>query len=526
MRTHIQTRVLVGAAIAMIAASVWVASEAQRSAANNGFAELQSAEGLLDAMIDQDSGLRGFQQTHGPEPLALYRQGRRTFEVTLARARANTPASETEEVEAMDEQEKLARRWENLAEVELARMLVGRDPELPAALGATLERFRVVNAAFREDIIEERKTNQRKAGLLAVSLIVLLSLSFAAIGYVLIDRRVRRDTRIRERQAGFKSALQFARTEEEVYEILRRHVDGVLPDTDAVVLNRNNSADALEPRTAIPEDSRLHETLPRAQPDSCLAIRSGRLYESGPNGDSALLTCAVCHGGRTYSTCVPSLVRGEVIGAVLVDHGKRLRPTERDVLVVSVAESAPVIGHVRSLMLAEMRAATDALTGLPNSRTVQETLARMVAQASRTVTPLALILFDLDHFKTINDLLGHAKGDEVLAAVGDAVSDGLRESDFVGRYGGEEFLALLPNTGREGALITAEKLRETIADLHVPGVERSVSASFGVAVFPDDGVEGTQLLRLADRALYAAKEAGRNRVETAAPATLPVAPTT
>jgi diguanylate cyclase (GGDEF)-like protein len=518
MRTHIQTRILVVAAVVMIAGSVWLASEAQRSAANNSFLELQHAEQLLDGMIDQDAALHEFQETRDPASLAPYRQGRRAFEVALADARANTPPGEAEEIEALAEQERLARRWENAADAVLARMVVGQQVEFPSALRTTLADFREVNAEFREDIIGERTADQKRAGVLAVGLIVALSVLFAAIGYVLIDRRVRRDTRGRERQTTFKNALTFARTEEEVYEILRRHVDVALPGSEPVVLNRNNSADALEPRTALPEDSRLHETLRRAQPDSCLAIRSGQPYESSPNGDGgSLLTCAVCGGSSAYTTCVPSLVRGEVIGAVLLDHPRRLRPTERELLRVSVAEAAPVIGHVRTLTLAEMRAATDALTGLPNSRTVQETLARLVAQASRTVTPLAAILFDLDHFKRINDVLGHAKGDEVLAAVGDAVGGDLRESDFIGRYGGEEFLALLPNTGRDGALVVAEKLRETISELHVPGIERSVTASFGVAVFPDDAVEGAQLLRLADRALYIAKEAGRNRVETASP---------
>lgn len=443
----------------------------------------------------------------------MYRQGRRDFEVALERARAITPSGEAEEVEAIEQQERLGRRWQNLAEATIARMFVARDVPVPPVLRDSLGDFRDVNADFQADIIAERRLNQRRAGLLAVALIVTICVAFAAIGYALIDRRVRRERDVRDRQAAFKSALQFARAEEEVYEILSRHVDSTLPDTEAVVLNRNNSADALEPRTALPEDSRLHETLPRAQPDTCLAIRSGRPYGTSPNGDRALLTCAVCGGGSAYTNCVPSLVRGEVIGAVLVDHPKPLRSTQREVLTTSVAEAAPVIGHVRSLMLAEMRAATDALTGLPNSRTVQETLARMVAQASRTVTPLAAVLFDVDHFKRINDMLGHAKGDEVLAAVGDAVSGALRESDFVGRYGGEEFLALLPDTGRDGALVVAEKLRETIAELRVPAADRSVTASFGVAVLPDDAVEGPQLLRLADRALYIAKERGRNRVE-------------
>jgi diguanylate cyclase (GGDEF)-like protein len=146
---------------------------------------------------------------------------------------------------------------------------------------------------------------------------------------------------------------------------------------------------------------------------------------------------------------------------------------------------------------------------------VQETLRRMAAQAGRTAAPLGAILFDLDHFKEVNDVHGHAKGDEVLAAVGDTVASVVRASDFVGRYGGEEFVALLPDTGREGALHVAQKLRSAISQVDVPGVARTVTASFGVAVLPFDAVEPEQLLRVADRALYSAKGNGRDRVEIA-----------
>ena len=163
-----------------------------------------------------------------------------------------------------------------------------------------------------------------------------------------------------------------------------------------------------------------------------------------------------------------------------------------------------------------MRAATDSLTGLPNQRAVHETLKRMVAQAGRTLEPLAMVLFDLDRFKAINDTFGHGRGDDVLAAVGDIASHTIRGSDFVGRLGGEEFAVMLPGTDREGALKVAENLRESIAGLTVAGVEREITASFGVAVLPADAPDAQALLRVADRALYQAKANGRDRVEMAA----------
>ena len=170
---------------------------------------------------------------------------------------------------------------------------------------------------------------------------------------------------------------------------------------------------------------------------------------------------------------------------------------------------------MRNLAIAELRAATDALTGLANRRAIQDTLRRMVAQAMRAGGPLSAIAVDLDHFKQINDRFGHDKGDDVLAAAAQTLTGTLRTSDFVGRQGGEEFIVLLPDTDLEGALVAAENLRAEIERIEIAGVDRPITASFGVAVLPADALDADGLLRHADRALYAAKDRGRNRVEIA-----------
>jgi diguanylate cyclase (GGDEF)-like protein len=125
------------------------------------------------------------------------------------------------------------------------------------------------------------------------------------------------------------------------------------------------------------------------------------------------------------------------------------------------------------------------------------------------------VLLDLDHFKQINDTYGHGRGDEVLASVSEAMRAAVRESDFVGRHGGVEFLMLFPHTDLEGALEATEKVRQAIQQITLPSIDRAITASFGVAVMPDDGVDADTLMRNADRALYAAKSMGRNRVEAA-----------
>jgi diguanylate cyclase (GGDEF)-like protein len=128
--------------------------------------------------------------------------------------------------------------------------------------------------------------------------------------------------------------------------------------------------------------------------------------------------------------------------------------------------------------------------------------------------PLTALALDLDHFKQINDTYGHPIGDAVLAAVGSTLTATVRDGDFVGRAGGEEFLILLPNTDTNGAQLVAETIRAAVAAIAIPTVEQPITASLGIAVLPDHAGDATSLLRHADQALYIAKKNGRNRTET------------
>ncbi len=222
-----------------------------------------------------------------------------------------------------------------------------------------------------------------------------------------------------ESQREFTEILQVTRGEEEAHHLLKRHLERRVRASTVVVLNRNNSENRLEPMTKLPNDSPLGARLQEAQPDSCLAVRFARPYECGGD-DEPLLTCELCSG--TCSTCIPSLVGGEVIGSVLVQSGAPATPDELRRITDSVSQAAPVLANLRNLALANTRALTDALTGLPNKRSIEQTLKRMSAFAQRTGGQLAAVVFDLDHFKRVNDVYGHERGDELLAAVGAAVS--------------------------------------------------------------------------------------------------------
>lgn len=164
---------------------------------------------------------------------------------------------------------------------------------------------------------------------------------------------------------------------------------------------------------------------------------------------------------------------------------------------------------------AEALARTDPLTGLANRRAFDEAARLEVQRALRYGTPLALVLADLDHFKSINDGFGHHSGDEVLRQCARILSATVRHVDVVGRWGGEEFVILMPDTGLEEAVQAAERFRQAIAGTPVPLGERSCqcTASFGVAALQRGMPDLDDLLSRADAALYRAKERGRNRVE-------------
>ena len=161
-------------------------------------------------------------------------------------------------------------------------------------------------------------------------------------------------------------------------------------------------------------------------------------------------------------------------------------------------------------------ARTDALTGLPNRREILERLGREIERGERAGHPVAVLMFDIDHFKQVNDTWGHAVGDRVLQAVAETAQDSLRRIDSCGRIGGEEFLVLLPETGEADAQAAAERLRAAIAQRPIThaGQPLRVTVSIGVAVRPLGGapLDTDMLIHNADQALYIAKEAGRDRV--------------
>ncbi len=200
------------------------------------------------------------------------------------------------------------------------------------------------------------------------------------------------------------------------------------------------------------------------------------------------------------------------VGVLVCEHGMRT-DSRIEQRVVSMLErfaftAALALHKAQLLERLQHTASTDGLTGVANRRSFDSYIGREIARATRTGAPLSLVMVDIDHFKKLNDTLGHVAGDEVLRQVAHGLSEASRAVDIVSRYGGEEFAVLLPGTNRETADLVASRLHEAVPE----SVSRvPVTASMGIATFPEDAPDGITLIEAADSALYAAKRGGRNR---------------
>jgi two-component system, cell cycle response regulator len=232
-------------------------------------------------------------------------------------------------------------------------------------------------------------------------------------------------------------------------------------------------------------------------------------------------------GRRAPLAVVPLRVEGRTVGLVAVEiasrlgRGPALRVREVRLLRMLGEQAALLLDNARlQAELADL-AVTDAVTGLPNHRFLQQRLTEELERVSRQASEgdrraLSLALFDLDHFKLVNDTYGHPTGDRVLAAVAGAANRTLRGSDVVCRYGGEEFAIVLVDTDAPSARLACERVRGAIKELQLSSIDDrpigTVTASFGIATVVGTSEDRSVLLERADAALYGAKRAGRDRV--------------
>lgn len=226
---------------------------------------------------------------------------------------------------------------------------------------------------------------------------------------------------------------------------------------------------------------------------------------------------------RVGSIAVVPLQRdGAVLGAIAVEGERagQITSVEGSLLVLVASVASAALRSVRQLEVVREQSVRDELTGLPNRRAFDAQLGRHASDVDRRGGELSLVVADIDHFKRVNDEFGHVAGDEVLAAVARAMGNAVRTIDLCARYGGEEFAVLLPQTRLAAAHEVAERLRRAVERVEIAvgnGVRLSVTVSLGVASYPTTASTAGALFASADRALYEAKRAGRNRVMSAEP---------
>jgi diguanylate cyclase (GGDEF)-like protein len=251
--------------------------------------------------------------------------------------------------------------------------------------------------------------------------------------------------------------------------------------------------------------------------DACRARRTGHAVD----GVEEPMICPMFKGDVDGSgmrhICLPMMQSGHAGCVVqLVANADAARYVRLLVpfLRVYLRETAPVLEAKRLMESLRESSLLDAMTGLYNRRFIEAYVETLQAAVIRKGTHLAVLMFDLDHFKMVNDTYGHDAGDKVLVAMAGVLKETLRKSDILVRYGGEEFLAFLMDTTGEGGMIAAEKVRAAVQarKIALPGGTLQKTISIGVADFPGDSSDFWETVKFADAALYTAKERGRNCV--------------
>ena len=313
--------------------------------------------------------------------------------------------------------------------------------------------------------------------------------------------------------------LQACQASEEAYKAIGHFMPRLFPDDAGALYMLNNSRNLFE---TVARWGQAPLAISVFAPDECWSVRRGRVHKV-ENPQETLRCPHVAESVPGGYLCVPLIAQGETLGVL---HLRPMPPTEaetpelvavKDQLALTVAEDlALALANLRLRETLRSQAIRDSLTGLFNRRYLEETMEREINRVKRQGASLGVIMMDLDHFKQYNDTFGHSAGDALLSALGSLLKSHIRGEDIACRYGGEEFLLILPGASMEIALERAESLRLAVKEMHLhySGL-KPTTLSLGVAVYPDHGDNGLQLIQSADAALYRAKNAGRDRVVAA-----------
>jgi diguanylate cyclase (GGDEF)-like protein len=340
-----------------------------------------------------------------------------------------------------------------------------------------------------------------------------------------LRRRVRRlqlEARERALLAEFGQLLHACQVAEEAYAVIGRIMPLLMPMDAGAVYELTPARTGLVPVVGWGKPAPVQRVF---APGDCWGLRRGTMHVV--DGTGARLRCRhVEEPPGRGQLCMPLSAQGETFGLLHLQVRTRAKRRRRSALLADRLGLATAVTDTISLALANIRvrdalreqSSRDALTGLFNRRYMEESLDRELRRAMRERYSLGLIMADLDHLKAFNDAYGHAVGDMVLQLVGSFLQASVRHEDIACRFGGEEFVVIMPKASLEDTRRRAEVIRQGLESQRVDPLgpdARLVTMSFGVAAYPDHGASVELLLHSADEALYRAKAGGRNRVVAA-----------
>jgi len=314
-------------------------------------------------------------------------------------------------------------------------------------------------------------------------------------------------------EARVAEAMNMAQSEGDAMKAVEAVIEAIQPSLAAAVLVADSSKahlhQAAATTAAVARSESCSPLCEVRSPSHCPAVRRGfEVTFANSNDFDACPKLRGRSGGALAAACVPITIAGQHVGVLHAvtgaDHPLSIEEIDR--LTVIAAKAGERVGVIRAFNQSEDKATRDPLTGLFNRRTLED----RVQQWQRGGTPFCIVYADIDHFKNLNDTHGHETGDRVLRVFSRIMTESLRPTDLLGRWGGEEFVLLLPRTNMENSRPIIERLRCAVAEAAKSGAIPSMTVSFGLAEC-EPGDEFSERLAEADGALLRAKQAGRNR---------------
>ena len=316
----------------------------------------------------------------------------------------------------------------------------------------------------------------------------------------------------------FSEAVKQCTSEREVYDLILYSLKERFQPRQVIIFKLTSPENFLEPAAfLVPLPREIGAWPVIDEPQNCKAIRSGRHFHVNDVTMEPLCPSEFLLPTEGSYYCGPLIAGGIIIGSVRMEAAKDLWTPDRERLLESyLSGAASALSNLRLLATMKQQANIDMLTGLYNRRFMEDYARKIFAIARRRENPVGIIMMDLDHFKTFNDVYGHEIGDRILRYFAKAVTAPMRETNLVARYGGEEFAVILPDTTVQACQLVAERIRKVVMLMVVPSNTDKplpqVTVSMGISVFPDHGQTMEEVIQASDKALYESKRGGRNRI--------------